>query len=309
MEDRSLAALLLTNRLTDVSVKPYTAQEFWALCQRVDIDQLPGATQASLAEWGLDESDTSRIEALLQSASALAVAVDNLEQSGVRVVSALDPEFPAGLRERLRSGCPPVMFMAGDLTIVDEPGLAIVGSRNVDEEGADVARTAATSAVDRGQTVVSGGARGVDQLAMSAAFEAEGKVIGVLAEGLAKRLRQPDVRQAVRDGRVLMCSPFVPTAGFSVGNAMGRNKVIYALAERALVVASDEGSGGTWAGATEAIKKQITRVAVWRGPGEGPGNEALVREGAASVERVDQIFELDPLEQAPHVGVEQITMF
>jgi hypothetical protein len=49
-------------------------------------------------------------------------------------------------------------------------------------------------------------------------------------------------------------------------------------------VATDEDSGGTWAGATEALKKSISSVLVWRGAGEGPGNAALVAQGGVAIE-------------------------
>jgi predicted Rossmann fold nucleotide-binding protein DprA/Smf involved in DNA uptake len=51
-----------------------------------------------------------------------------------------------------------------------------------------------------------------------------------------------------------LVTPFSPNAGFSIGAAMGRNRLIYCLADYAIVVASDAESGGTWAGATEALK-------------------------------------------------------
>lgn len=60
-------------------------------------------------------------------------------------------------------------------------------------------------------------------------------------------------------------------------SAMGRNKVIYALSKATLVVASDEDSGGTWSGATEALKRGIAPVITWVGEGSGPGNEPLQR--------------------------------
>ncbi|MCY4517347.1 MAG: hypothetical protein OXB99_08930 [Acidimicrobiaceae bacterium] len=89
-----------------------------------------------------------------------------------------------------------------------------------------------------------------------------------------------------------MCTPYSPDTGFSAGNAMGRNKLIYAQSALTLVVASDNGKGGTWSGATEALDNKFGRVAVWRGPGEGSGNEALDRRGAASVATVDELKSL-----------------
>jgi predicted Rossmann fold nucleotide-binding protein DprA/Smf involved in DNA uptake len=61
---------------------------------------------------------------------------------------------------------------------------------------------------------------------------------------------------------------------------MGRNKLIYVLADYALVIASDMGKGGTWAGATEALKAKWSPVFVLDGPDVPEGNRGLVEEGA-----------------------------
>jgi predicted Rossmann fold nucleotide-binding protein DprA/Smf involved in DNA uptake len=65
---------------------------------------------------------------------------------------------------------------------------------------------------------------------------------------------------------------------------MSRNKIIYGLSTATVVVATDEDTGGTWAGATEALNKRIATVLVWRGEGEGPGNSALTERGGAAIE-------------------------
>ncbi|HXF72904.1 MAG TPA: hypothetical protein VNO79_09895, partial [Actinomycetota bacterium] len=78
-------------------------------------------------------------------------------------------------------------------------------------------------------------------------------------------------------------------AGFTVGGAMARNKLIYALAERTLVVAADLERGGTWAGATEALKRNLGPVLVWVGPGAGRGNRALADAGAIPVHDLEAV--------------------
>jgi predicted Rossmann fold nucleotide-binding protein DprA/Smf involved in DNA uptake len=57
------------------------------------------------------------------------------------------------------------------------------------------------------------------------------------------------------ESKLVLVSPYDPMAGFNVGNAMQRNKLIYALADAALVISSDYQKGGTWAGATEQLTK------------------------------------------------------
>jgi len=129
----------------------------------------------------------------------------------------------------------------------------------------------------------------VDQAALAEAFQRDGTAVGVPADALDRRLRDPDTRRAVTSGRVCLVTPFKPSAGFSVANAMGRNKLIYALSRIALVVTTDLESGGTWAGATEALSRSIAPVAVWTGPGSGAGNEALVSLGAHPIHDVHEL--------------------
>jgi len=94
------------------------------------------------------------------------------------------------------------------------------------------------------------------------------------------------------EGTVCLLTQQAPSSGFTPAAAMARNKVIYALAAITAVVASDEGSGGTWSGATEALKAGNGVVAVWRGPGEGRGNEALEKAGATAFTTPSEIAEL-----------------
>ena len=79
-----------------------------------------------------------------------------------------------------------------------------------------------------------------------------------------------------------------PAAGFSVGNAMGRNRLIYALSDLTIVIATAAGSGGTWAGATENLKRRWAPLAVWVGPGAPEGNGQLVQKGALPFDRAPE---------------------
>ena len=230
-----------------------------------------------------------RIGGLMGRATALAFELERLEQSGIRTLTPFDEHYPTRWPERLGHKAPPLLYAAGTTELLGIAGLGVVGSRDVSPLGAEVAVGAAKCAVVRGIPLVSGGARGVDQLAMNAALDSGGAVVGVLADSLSRKLRDADVRAAIHDGRAVMCAPYSPDAGFNAGNAMGRNKLIYAQAAVTFVVASDTGSGGTWTGATEALDRRFGQVAVWRGPGEGPGNEDLERRGAVPISAIEQL--------------------
>jgi predicted Rossmann fold nucleotide-binding protein DprA/Smf involved in DNA uptake len=106
----------------------------------------------------------------------------------------------------------------------------------------------------------SGGAKGVDTLSMDAALEARGTAVGVLADSLERAVKGQ--KEALSRGDLCLVTPYSPNAGFSVGAAMGRNRLIYCLADHAIVVAFDAETGGTWAGATETLKNKWVPVFV-----------------------------------------------
>lgn len=315
----SLVTILLISRLCADKVQPLKSLEFWGLLDHIGSPGLIlGRSEEQLVtDHGLAEDLVDRISRLMNRATALAFELDRLEQSGIKTLTVYDEHYPRRWRARLGAKAPPLVHGAGVLELLDTPGLGVVGSRDVSQEGGEVAREIARLAARRGLPLTSGGARGVDQLAMDAAFEAGGAVVGVLAESLSRKLKGPDVRRAVYDGSTVMCTPYSPDAPFSAGNAMGRNKLIYAQAALTVVVASDDGSGGTWYGATEALKHGYGTVAVWRGDGEGPGNGPLQERGALPVSSLDDIESLldganslihEP-ESAPASAPEQQSLF
>lgn len=174
-----------------------------------------------------------------------------------------------------------MLFGVGDSGLLNPGGLAIVGSRNVDAEGEAFTRAAARTCARDGLPVVSGGARGVDQTAMLSALEVGGKVVGVLADSLQKTALARKYRTGIREKRLALVSPFHPDARFNVGNAMGRNKYIYALSDFALIISAEVKKGGTWAGATEELKRTSARPLFVRMADAVPqGNRDLTDLGA-----------------------------
>jgi len=291
----SLAAVLLTQRIVDVpDAAPFSAREVWAILERVDDpSSLLGADASAIAQRAAVDAPTAeRMLRRFDAATAVAFELDDLEQSGIRVLSPLDDEFPRPLADRLGNAAPPLLYVAGDASLLSGDLIGIVGSRDVDEDGARVAREIAATAVAHGFGVVSGGARGVDRLAMNAALDAGGPTVGVLADSLLRTVRDADTRRAILAGSACLCTPFKPSAAFSAGNAMARNKVVYALAAAVVVVATAHESGGTWAGAVEALERGYSRVVSWTGAGAGPGNGALVERGAIGLDDADQLLPL-----------------
>jgi predicted Rossmann fold nucleotide-binding protein DprA/Smf involved in DNA uptake len=231
----------------------------------------------------LPPSQAERIARLLELAEGRSDALENLFADGLWAVTRADELYPPHLRTTLKQQAPAVLFGAGDVRLLQRPGVAVIGSRNIDEAGAAFAREIGAKAAAAKLPVVSGGARGTDRIAMQAALEGGGITLGVLADSLERTACQPDVRDFVSQEKLVLLTPYAPDAGFSVGAAMGRNKLIYGLAEFAVVVSSDHKTGGTWAGAVEALKANWCPVLVRDDDGAPRGNKELLELGATAL--------------------------
>jgi DNA processing protein len=211
----------------------------------------------------------------------LSQVIERWQARAIWVVSRADAEYPRRLKARLREDAPAVLYGCGDMALLESGGLAVVGSRHVDDSLIDYTMAVGRLAARAGRTLVSGGAKGIDQAAMRGALEAGGKVSGVLADSLEKTTMNREHRNLLLDGQLVLISPYDPSAGFNVGNAMQRNKLIYALADASLVVSSDLNKGGTWAGAVEQLDKlKFVPVYVRSTGGSSPGLDALRSKGA-----------------------------
>jgi DNA processing protein len=303
------AILLLTAPLLGGRGKPtsdpLTAGEYKRLARHLRASErqpadLLGAGAVALLKACRERLDGSRLEQLLGRGFLLSQAVERWQTRSIWVVSRADSDYPKRFKKCLGEDAPPVLYGCGEAALLDTGGLAVVGSRDVDDELIAYTEAVGRLAAESGQTIVSGGARGIDQAAMRGASEAHGRVVGVLADSLERAAMRREHREALMDGHLVVVSPYDPTARFHVGHAMQRNKLIYALADAALVVSADLRKGGTWAGAEEQLEKlRFTRVYV-RSTGDiGPGLEALGKKGARPWPNPASAEELKDALQAP----------
>lgn len=264
--------------------QPLSAREYGELAKWLNArglrpaDLLNESGPGNLPEVHEAGLERRRVDFLLGRGTALALALERWSRGGLWVISRGDGEFPKRLKRHLRHAAPPLLYGAGDKALLEASGVAIVGSRDAGDAALDFARAVASRCAAQALGVVSGGARGIDAAAMQAATDAGGTAIGVLASDLLKASVHRQNRIGVEQGRLALVSPFHPEAGFNAGNAMARNKYIYTLADRALVVDSALGSGGTWEGALENLQRKWVPLFV-RTPGDGAGNAALVDKG------------------------------
>jgi predicted Rossmann fold nucleotide-binding protein DprA/Smf involved in DNA uptake len=266
---------------------PLSLGEYNALAQKLQQQNLRPADLLTTdgKNWVFDEINGSlspqRIVHLLERGAMLAVAVEDWTNKGLWILSRSDETYPQRLKRKLKHLSPPILYGVGNPDLLSEGGLAVVGSRDIDDEGLRYTQRIAEKCAEQGIQIVSGGARGVDQTAMLASISVGGKSVGVLADSLIKAAVSMKYREGLRQGRVALISPYDPSAGFNAGNAMNRNKHVYALADHALVINSSYEKGGTWAGAKEELKK-ASKIPVWvRLEGDiSQGNHQLVKLGA-----------------------------
>ena len=286
MSDNAKAILLLCGRLgKDSDIEPLQQMEYSRLVRwlvdhelspanLLDPEMLPPAATGS----GISNE---RLTSLLKRGVQLGFSVESWNRSNIWVICRSDPDYPARYRSHLRDKAPPVLFGVGKRSLLEGGGLAIVGSRKVDSEAEEFTRGVAEWCARGELRLVSGGARGVDQIAMEAALDAGGRVVGVLADKLLRNSVSRHARKAIADDRLLLISPYHPEARFTVGTAMARNKLIYALADYGLVVSAEHRKGGTWAGAEEELKRKPGRPVFVRATRSvPPGNRKLLGLGA-----------------------------
>ncbi|UCJ13785.1 MAG: DNA-protecting protein DprA [Phormidium sp. PBR-2020] len=286
------AVLLLCGSLGQPRTQEYNPlnlKEYNGLAQRLRSQQMtPGDLLTREGEQHLSELvadlDKQRVLALLKRGVLLSLALENWTNQGIWILSRSDANYPQQLKQNLQHRCPPVLYGVGEVSHLSQGGVAIVGSRHVNEEELDYTNYLALTCAKENLAVISGGAKGIDEQAMRSCLEAGGVSIGVLANSLTKAALSRHYRQSLYDKKLVMISPYDPDAGFAIGTAMGRNKNIYALADYAVVIHSDLDKGGTWSGATEALKT-IPRLPIFVRYEEPvpQGNLGLKQQGALAL--------------------------
>jgi DNA processing protein len=221
---------------------------------------------------------------------------DQARQQGASLITLRDEAFPAPLREIFD---PPLMlYYRGDLTLLQQPALAIVGSRRPTAYGRAMTQRLANDLAARGLTIVSGMARGIDSAAHQGALEAGGKTVAVLGSGIDvvypaenKKLYE----QIAAKG--LLLSEFPLGAFPAPQNFPIRNRIISGLALGVLVVEAAQYSGSliTARLAMEqnrevfAVPGSITNKNSW-------GPHILIKQGAKLVQDWQDVVEEMPPE-------------
>lgn len=272
--------LLLACHLGNPERRVLTTAQIRTLSQRMkdfhmddpDRDLLP----EDLMKLGYGMEMAQRIVALLDEEELLLHYLRKAGKAGCVPISRISPLYPKILRERLGEEAPGCLWAKGDLEILKNPLISLVGSRDLNPKNAEFAREAGRQAALQGYTLVSGNARGADKTAQDACLASGGRVVSVVADNLEKH--------PVREN-ILYLSEGDFDEEFSAQRALSRNRCIHALGQKVLVAQASYQHGGTWDGTVKNLRFHWSDVFCF---GDGnPAVQLLCQMGANPVELVE----------------------
>lgn len=276
MKARERGFLLLTSHLGDPDRHPLTAAQLRTLTMRMaavsweNLDRELGLQD--LKDLGYRDEQALRILQLLEEDALLERYLQGGAAAGCTAVSRNGEYYPMAVRNLLGGEAPGCLWMKGDLSLLMQPKVALVGSRDLHTQNEAFAREAGRQAALQGYVLVSGNARGADRVAQDSCLEAGGSVISVVADQLTCHQPRKNMLYISEEGYDLP---------FSAPRALSRNRLIHCMGLRTLVAQCTFGHGGTWSGTFSNLKHGWTPVFCFRDGSEG--SLSLERMGAGLI--------------------------
>ena len=247
--------LLLTSHLGDPERKPLTTAQFRTLSHRVRA----ATPQADLREMelrdllalGYGREDASRILSLLDEEFRLTAYLRRAKSMDIFPLTRLSDRYPQALRSHLGTDAPGCIWYKGNVSLLEQPAIALVGSRQLTASGGEFARLAGQQAAIQGYVLISGNARGADQTAQDACLDAGGAVICVIADELNQH--------SPSENELFLCEDSFDFP-FSALRALSRNRLIHSMGLLTLVAQCSLETGGTWDGTTKNLRHGWTPV-------------------------------------------------
>ena len=220
-----------------------------------------------------------RVDAELEAATAVAA----------RLVTVMDEDYPANLR--MIPNLPPFLFFIGDIREEDARSVAVVGTRKPSETGVDRAARMSRLLAERGVTVISGLARGIDTAAHRAALAAGARTIAVFGTGITQRYpaENRELAEEIASSGALV-SQFWPTRPPGKDTFPRRNVVTSGISQGTVVIEASSTSGA----------KMQARLAIEHGKkvflvqslvtSQPWASDYVQRRGAIEVADVDEVI-------------------
>lgn len=275
---RQWLALWLCPRLGPARISQWLEQGLTLtqiLAEPRALDLTPNQVEA------LSRPDWARIDELLAWQSA-----------DKHLLTLASPEYP----QRLKGlpGAPLVLFARGRLSLLAEPQLAVVGSRNCSAAGKESAYQFAASLAAVGLTITSGLALGIDTAAHQGALSSQGLTLAVLGSGLERcyPAANQGLYQKIVEAGGLVLSEFAPDEPPQAAHFPQRNRLLSGLSLGVLVVeaALQSGSLITARYAAEQGREVFAIPGSIRNP-LVKGCHQLIRQGAKLVDSPEQVLQ------------------
>lgn len=279
--------LLLSCRLGNPERKVLTTAQMRTLSQRMRDFQVDDPdrdlTAEDLIKLGYGQDMARRIVDLLDKEALLIRYLRKAQKAGCVPIPRISHLYPKVLRDRLGDDAPGCLWAKGDLDILKNPMISLVGSRDLNPKNAEFAAEAGRQAALQGFTLVSGNARGADKAAQDACLKAGGQVVSIVADSLETH--------TVKENALYLSEEDFDVE-FSAQRALSRNRCIHALGEKVLVAQASYQHGGTWDGTVKNLRFHWSHVFCFAD--NSPASELLCQMGANPM-ALEQLSDLKAL--------------
>ncbi|MEF8726219.1 MAG: DNA-processing protein DprA [Candidatus Bipolaricaulota bacterium] len=209
----------------------------------------------------------------------------------LRVFTLDDSQYPDSLRAIEKP--PPVLYIKGNYVKRDQLGIAMVGTRKNTNYGKRIAKKLAAQLANKGFTVVSGMARGIDTFSHQSAIKSDGRTVAVMGTGFGHTYPKSNaglMNKIADNGAVITEFPF--TQRPTKWTFPQRNRIISGLTRGTMVVEAPSSSGALIT-AHDALSQGREVFAV---PGDirkttMKGTHGLIKDGAKLVEDISDVVE------------------
>ena len=287
MNPREQGFLLMTSHLGDLNRKVLTVAQMRVLTECVRASELPredrAMTEEDVMALGYNRPSAQRIVGLLSETDRLRQYAYNGIRNGCVPITRVTEDYPVLLRRRLGLNAPGCLWAKGDRELLNQPAIALVGSRDLRPENQTFAREVGRQAALQGYVLVSGNARGADREAQESCLASGGRVISIVADNLLKQPSRENVLYLSEDSYDL---------SFSTPRALSRNGVIHSMGTFTVVAQCRAGVGGSWSGSVNNLHHGYSPLFCFADGSEGT---AMLTDRGAQPITLEQLADLNGL--------------
>lgn len=197
-----------------------------------------------------------------------------------------DKDYPARLRNALQE--PPTIWIHGSVTSNPERTVGIIGTRSPFYKAAEIAQAMGKRYGERGYTIVSGYATGVDSFGHIGAMDASAPTVAVLGSGIVKKQpSKPALERYVLSNGLFLSAVSDPNRERGYGELMTRDAITAALSDILIVVETDAAGGAVHTAGLASRQGHLVYAVVWSNNqkysklADCLGSDALVQAGIA----------------------------